>query len=567
MKRPGGYIAGFLYLFKRLKMKLIKLTQDNGNIMFRSKTAFWVGFLAVSIGMGLQVPMYTDAASMGYRLVGMPMNTSMNIGMGLVIVGLFISLYSLIPSKPKSDSENFNLKINALDDAKINLLHIGLLFVMAIAITLDVMKPTILSFVVPGVAKEYGLKSPLNPHGIIPVAWLPFSGITGTVLGSFLWGWLGDKIGRRASILMAGITFIATSSCGCMPSFWMNCVMCFVMGWGVGGMLPIIFTLIAETIPAKHRGWLMVLLGGDVAGAYILSSALATWLVPHYSWRILWLVGFPTGVLLILLNRWIPESPRYLLNHGRVKEAQDVMKRFGAVAVKEKVSTYVAELNVKDQFRQLFRAPFLGLTVAISILALGGGFVQFGFQLWIPSNLQRLGFTEAGSYQLLRNAAIIGFPLNFLVAWMYGFWSSKKTIILLTVLTSGAMLGFVFMGNSVIHYPVLLYVLLIIPIWGVSSVIAVLSAYVVEIYPTKVRSRGSGLMAGVSKFAGITVIALALVAIAPPSIAVTALLGAVPLLFAAIAIIFFGIETRKRRLEDITEEQLSTIALVDEGVN
>jgi MFS transporter, putative metabolite:H+ symporter len=536
----------------------MKLIQDNGNIIFRSKAAFWVGFLAVTIGMGLQVPMYTDAASMGYKLVGMPMSTSMNIGMALVIAGLFISLYSLIPSKPTNESNNFNLKISALDDAKINFFHIGLLFVMAIAITLDVMKPTILSFVVPGVAKEYGLKSPVNPHGIIPVAWLPFSGITGTVLGSFLWGWLGDKIGRRASILMAGITFIATSSCGCMPSFWMNCVMCFVMGWGVGGMLPIIFTLIAETIPAKHRGWLMVLLGGDVAGAYILSSALATWLVPHYSWRILWLVGFPTGVLLILLNRWIPESPRYLLNHGRAEEAQDVMKRFGAVAVKEKISTYTAGLNVKDQFRQLFRPPFLGLTLAISILALGGGFVQFGFQLWIPSNLQRLGFTEAGSYQLLRNAAIIGFPLNFLIAWMYGAWSSKKTIILLTILTAGAMLGFVFMGNSVIQHPVLLYVLLIIPIWGVSSVIAVLSAYVVEIYPTKVRSRGSGLMAAVSKFAGITVITLALVAIAPPSIAVTALLGAVPLLFAATAIVFFGIETRKRSLEDITEEQLKT---------
>lgn len=545
-------------------MELIKSTQNNGNIIFRSKTAFWIGFLAVTIGMGLQVPMYTDSASMGYMLVGMPMSTSMDIGMALVIVGLFISLYSLVPSKPTNEASDFNLKISALDDAKINFFHIGLLFVMAIAITLDVMKPTILSFVVPGVAKEYGLKSPLNPHGIIPVAWLPFSGITGTVLGSFIWGWLGDRIGRRASILMAGITFIATSSCGCMPSFWMNCVMCFVMGWGVGGMLPIIFTLIAESIPAKHRGWLMVLLGGDVAGAYILSSALATWLVPHYSWRILWLVGFPTGVLLILLNRWIPESPRYLLNHGRIKEAQDVMKRFGAVAVKEKVSTYVAELNVKDQFLQLFRPPFIGLTLAISILALGGGFVQFGFQLWIPSNLQRLGFTEAGSYQLLRNAAIIGFPLNFLIAWMYGFWSSKKTIILLTILTAGAMLGFVFMGNSVIHHRVLLYVLLIIPIWGISSVIAVLSAYVVEIYPTKVRSRGSGLMAGVSKFAGISVIALALVAIAPPSIAVTALLGAVPLLLAAIAIIFFGIETRKRRLEDITQEQLKIAEIVDD---
>jgi putative MFS transporter len=515
--------------------------------------------------MGLQLPMYTDAAAMGYKLVGMPMSTTMDIGMAMVIVGLFITLYSLIPPKSEIETGDYNLKISALDDAKINLFHIGLLFVMAIAITLDVMKPTILSFVVPGVAKEYGLKSPLNPHGIIPVAWLPFSGITGTVLGSFLWGWLGDKIGRRASILMAGITFIATSSCGCMPSFWMNCVMCFVMGWGVGGMLPIIFTLIAETIPAKHRGWLMVLLGGDVAGAYILSSALATWLVPHYSWRILWLTGFPTGVLLILLNRWIPESPRYLLNHGRVKEARDVMKRFGAVAVKEKISSYVAELNVKDQFMQLFRAPFFGITVAITILALGGGFVQFGFQLWIPSNLQHLGFTEAGSYQLLRNAAIIGFPLNFVVAWMYGVWSSKKTIVLLTLLTAASMVGFVFMGNSVILHPVLLYVLLIIPIWGVSSVIAVLSAYVVEIYPTKVRSRGSGLMAGISKFAGITVIALALVAVAPPSIAITALIGAVPLILAALAIVFFGIETRKRSLEEITEEQLSHIVIADDS--
>ena len=538
---------------------------ENGNIIFRSKGAFWIGFLAVTIGMGLQLPMYTDAAAMGYKLVGMTMSTTMDIGMAMVIVGLFITLYSLIPPKSEIETGDYNLKISALDDAKINLFHIGLLFVMAIAITLDVMKPTILSFVVPGVAKEYGLKSPLNPHGIIPVAWLPFSGITGTVLGSFLWGWLGDKIGRRASILMAGITFIATSSCGCMPSFWMNCVMCFVMGWGVGGMLPIIFTLIAETIPAKHRGWLMVLLGGDVAGAYILSSALATWLVPHYSWRILWLTGFPTGVLLILLNRWIPESPRYLLNHGRVKEARDVMKRFGAVAVKEKISSYVAELNVKDQFMQLFRAPFFGITVAITILALGGGFVQFGFQLWIPSNLQHLGFTEAGSYQLLRNAAIIGFPLNFVVAWMYGVWSSKKTIVLLTLLTAASMVGFVFMGNSVILHPVLLYVLLIIPIWGVSSVIAVLSAYVVEIYPTKVRSRGSGLMAGISKFAGITVIALALVAVAPPSIAITALIGAVPLILAALAIVFFGIETRKRSLEEITEEQLSHIVIADDS--
>lgn len=540
-------------------MRSIDVIPKRGHILFRNKSAFWIGFLAVSIGVALQLPMYINSRDMGYRLVGMPMSTSMNIGMILVVSGLFVTLFSLIPPRENNENEGYHLKIQALDDAPLNLTHVGLLFVMALAITLDVMKPTILSFVVPGMAREYGLKSPLNPGASIPVALLPLSGITGTVLGSFLWGWLGDKIGRKSSILMAGITFIATSACGSMPSFWMNCVMCLIMGWGVGGMLPIIFTLMSESIPARHRGWMMVLIGGDIAGAYIISSALASWLVPHYTWRILWLIGFPTGFILILLNRWIPESPRYLLSHGRLKEAQDVMKRFGAVVIKEKVMPVINEIKVRDQFKQLFHPPFLGITSTLAILALGAGFVEFGFELWIPSNLQHLGFSQGASFEILRNAALIGFPLNFLVAWMYGFWSSKKTIILLTLLTAASMLGFIFAGDSIVQHHVLLYILLIVPIWGISSVISLLSAYAAEIYPTMVRSRGSGLIAGFTKFGGVLIIALVVIAIAPPSIAATALIGAVPLILAAVAIFFFGVETRKRRLEEITDEQLGEI--------
>jgi len=539
----------------------MKTGMSAGNIRFGSKSAFWIGFALVCVGVSLQLPMYINASDIGYQLVGHSMSTTMMFGMGMVIVGILTTLYSLMPPSAEKDNSEYNLKIRAMDDAPINWTHIGLLFVMAAAITLDVMKPTILSFVVPGMAREYGLKSPVNPGGTIPVALLPLCGITGTVFGLFVWGWLGDKIGRRSSILMAGVIFIATSACGSMPEFWMNCIMCLVMGWGVGGMLPIMFTLMAESIPARHRGWMMVLIGGDVAGAYIITSALASWLVPHYTWRILWLIGFPTGFLLILLNRWIPESPRYLLNRGRIQEAKKVMKRFGAVALKEKKKDEKVETAVKDQFRQLFKPPYLGITATVAILALGGGFVEFGFELWIPSNLQHLGLSEAGSYKLLRNAALIGFPLNFVVAWMYGFWSSKRTIILLTVLTAGSMLGFIFAGDAVIHNELLLYTLLIIPIWGISSVISILSAYAAEIYPTRIRSRGSGLVAGFSKFGGVLVIALVVVAIAPPSIAMTALIGAVPLAVAALAIGIYGVETRKRQLEKITEEQLGEVII------
>jgi len=547
-------------------MKGSKINSPGGKITFRSKGAFWIGFLSVTIGVALQLPMYINAADMGYKLVGMQMSTGMYYGMGLVIFGLAITLYSLLPPSVIKENSDYHIKVRALDDAPINKTHIGLLFVMAIAVTLDVMKPTILSFVVPGMAREYGLKSPVNPGGIIPVALLPLSGITGTVLGSFLWGWLGDKIGRRSSILMAGVTFIATSACGSMPSFWMNCVMCLVMGYGVGGMLPILFTLMAESIPARHRGWLMVLIGGDIAGAYIITSALASWLVPHYTWRILWLIGFPTGFMLILLNRWIPESPRYLLDHGRYKEAQNVMKRYGAVAIKEKISSIDVETKIKDQFKQLFRPPFLSLTTILILLALGGGFVEFGFELWIPSNLQHLGLSSADSFAILRNAALIGFPLNFAVAWIYGAWSSKKTIVVLTLLTAASMLGFLFAGDSIVHHKVWLYILLIVPIWGISSVISILSAYAAEIYPTRIRSRGSGLVAGFTKFGGVLVIALVVFAVAPPSIAATAVIGAVPLILAALAIIFFGVETRKRQLEEITAEQLAHVSVYNDEI-
>src|SRR5262249_30076113 len=158
------------------------------------------------------------------------------------------------------------------------------------AITIDVMKPTTLSFVTPGMAQEYGLKSALTPHGHPAAALLPLFGIGGTVIGSWLCGWLGDRSGRRGSITFAGLLFVSTSVSRAMRGLNWNLLRCFLMGIGAGGMLPIAFTLMAETIPARHRGWLMVLIGGDVAGAYVITSWLAGALTPHYSWRILWLI-------------------------------------------------------------------------------------------------------------------------------------------------------------------------------------------------------------------------------------------------------------------------------------
>ncbi len=526
---------------------------------FRHPVAFWAGVVACAAGVALHLPMYYSARTMGYRMAGMHPDAAMITGMALIGAGLVAGLYGLMPAGAGAIQERAaRIRVRALDDAPIRPQHVALLMIMAIAITIDVMKPTTLSFVAPGMAREYGLKSALTPHGHIPVSLLPLAGIGGTVLGSWLWGWLGDRIGRRASIIFAGLLFVTTSICGAMPGFSWNLLMCFFMGIGVGGMLPIAFTLMAETIPARHRGWLMVLIGGDVAGAYVITSWLAGALTPHYSWRIMWLIGLPTGLLFIGLNHAIPESPRYLLAAGQPDAAEDIMRRFGALATTApEEDADAAQGGARDSFRRMFTGSLLRSGVAIAILAMGVGFVTYGFQLWIPTNLQHLGFRSVNSDYILRNAAVIGLPLTFVVAWMYGFWSSRKTIVTVCGLVVVTLAWFAVAGDSLARNHALLTALLVIPIAGISSAASVVATYATEIYPTRVRSRGAGLAAGLTKVGGVLVIALVVVATTTPSIAVTALIGATPLLVGIIVLGWVGPETKRRRLEEITRTEFA----------
>ncbi|MGH3157904.1 MAG: MFS transporter [Streptosporangiaceae bacterium] len=492
--------------------------------------------------------MAMHTGSMGAEMV------SMDVGMGLLVVGLVAATIGLIPRRPPDAGAMPRTRVVS-SETRVARPVVILMLVLAVAVVIDATHPIELAFVAPGMAKEYGLTSAANPHGGLPVSLLPLTGITGTVIGSFLWGWFGDRIGRRASIILAGELFMTTAICGAMPTFEWNLSMCFMMGLGAGGMLPITFTLIAETVPARHRGWLMVLIGGEVSGAYVLVSWLSAWLVPHYSWRMLWLVGMPTGALLIALNRWIPESPRFLLAHGRVAEAGVIMRRFGMRLVSPGEGEH-AELDLPGhgRFRQLWARGLARQSLTIVLLAIGIGVVTYGFQLWIPSDLQQIGFSSGAASNLLRNSALIGWPFTFLAAWLYGFWSSKRTVLILIVLTIAALAVFVIFGNSVTSNKTVFLFVLAVPILATSLVVAVLGAYSSEVYPTLIRARGSGLAAGASKAGGVLVIAMVVAAIASPSMRTTALVGAIPLALALLAVAFYATETRKRKLEDISAD-------------
>ena len=86
---------------------------------------------------------------------------------------------------------------------------------------------------------------------------------------------------------------------------------------------------------------------------------------------------------------------------------------------------------------------------------------------------------------------------------------------------------------------------------------AVITPYSSEVYPTRIRSRGTGLLAGATKAGGVLVIALVVFGITIPSIRTTAIWGGVTMAVAAVAVAAYGIETRQKRLEQITAEELN----------
>jgi putative MFS transporter len=529
-------------------------------ITFRSAPLFWVGVSSVAGGVLAHLPGFVGARTMHYHMAGMPMSPLMLGGMASIVCGLALTAYGLIPagslSRPPRHAAETAVFFRTMDDARLTRRHWGLLFVLGVALVVDVMKPATLGFAVPGMKGEYGIT-------IGQVAAFPMLALTGTTIGSLLWGMLADRIGRRAAILLASIFFVATSICGFMPSFRWNLFMCFIMGISAGGMLPIVYALMTESMPARKRGWLVVLHGGlgTVAG-YLLASGLAALLEPHFSWRILWFAGLPTGLLLLVLNHWIPESPRYLLEHGRVDEAEAVLRRYGVTLTRVALdadaasspSASPARAGAGSRLLELLRPPLGMRTLSVGMYAFGWSLVNWGFVTFTPTILRDRGLEGGHVSRILFWSALIAVPATVLVAWLYGFWSSKKTMTLFAGLTGATLLLFAAVDPGAGGRGTALFVpLMVLLLVGSGGIISMLSPYTAEVYPTRLRGTGSGFAAGASKVGGILappLIAFALLHY--PGFGLVGVIAAVPVLLSAVVMTLAGLETRDRPLEELT---------------
>jgi len=518
--------------------------------VFHGRQGVWAfagGCVMVTIGVLLHLPMFWMGRDTGFRLEGMPMDSGMLFGMFLIVAGIGIAAYGLLPKAIGTHIRTASrIAVHAPEDAPLSLAHWGLMAVLVVALVIDVMKPAALGFVMPGMTVEYGVPKKT-------AALVPFFALVGTVCGSILWGIFADIYGRKASILLSAVMFVGTSICGAMPSLAWNIGMCFLMGAGAGGMLPVTYALLAETMPSRHRGWALVLVGGlGAVGGYFAASGFSALLVPVYSWRILWLLNLPTGLLLVLMGGLIPESAKFLLSRGRTDEAYRVMARFGTrrytLGENEEDDADVFEHHHHEGPEpKLWTRGLIGKTAALSTAAIAWGFINFGLLLWLPHDLVDKGYSMGVSSQLLAESALIAFPTVFLCALLYSRWSTKGALALLIALTLAGLGWVLLLETRIGGSPVPPIALLIV---GSNGLLAILLPYASECYPLKVRGRATGWVAACTKTGGVLAQLLSITDLVPP-LGVAALIIMVPILAAFILVIRYGTETRALDLRQL----------------
>jgi putative MFS transporter len=279
-------------------------------------------------------------------------------------------------------------------------------------------------------------------------------------------------------------------------------------------------------------------------------------LEPAFSWRALWLLNLPTGALIVLLNRYIPESPRFLASAGLHEQARAVLARFAGDAgrlVRDDAGT-VAPAASLGQARagalELLRGRHGRITVALMVCGLAWGLVNFGFVLWLPANLQRLGLDARAASALMAQSALLAIPGTALVVWLYQRWSSFRSLVLFVVLTVLALLAFAAIGVAGIRSNAMTIAATVALLVAISGVIATMIPYAAEIYPVHLRGTGSGLVAASSKAGGILGALLGVAGLFD-SFLWSALVIAVPMTISGVMLWRGGVETSGHELEAI----------------
>ena len=439
--------------------------------------------------------------------------------------------------------------LQRLESLPVGSFHYKLLILTGLGWLFDSMDTGLIAFVLPVLAKEWSL-SPAQ------VGWIGSIGLIGMALGAVLAGTLADRIGRKKVFSITVLLYsLSTGMCALAWSYESLLVFRFLVGFGLGGELPVAATLMSEYAPSHLRGRFIVLLESFWGVGWLVAACISYLVIPVFGWQIAFVIGTLPALYVFLIRLHMPESIRYLLTKNRIKEAQDVIllleKKLGVKSQPftgmTDMSAIKREQETAPKFTALWSKPFRTRTAMLWLAWFGIVFSYYGIFMWLPSIVYAQGFAVVKTFEYVLIMTLAQLPGYYAAAWLVDVIGRKYTLSLFLLLSGVCSF---FFGNAATPETLLA--------WGAAMSFfnlgawGVIYTYTPEQYPTQIRALGSGWAAGFGRIGGM---------LAPMLVGV--MLGnafgmnTIFLMFASVfviisaVIILLGKESKKKTLEEL----------------
>jgi MFS transporter, putative metabolite:H+ symporter len=350
-----------------------------------------------------------------------------------------------------------------------------------------------LAFVLPVLVSRWHL-SPAQ------VGWLIAAGYLGQLVGALVFGRLAERWGRipaaaGATALMSVMSLVCAAA-GSLP--WLTALR-FVQGIGIGGEMPVAAVYINELSRARGRGRFFLLYELIFPIGLMVTGQIGAQLVPAFGWQIMLLAGGVPGLVVTALLLRLPESPRWLIEHGHLVRADAIIAEMEASAGRHAAApepepaapvARAVAVGPRGRWRELLSPRYRGPTLIAWVLWTTAYLITNGLNNWMPTLYQRtyhLGLAQALRAGTLTNVAQVVILLGCALAidrigrrrWSVACFAAGAALL--------AVLGLAGSGS------VTEVVVLVSLSYGfVGSINAVLYLYTPEIYPTRMRAIGTG---------------------------------------------------------------------------
>ena len=384
-----------------------------------------------------------------------------------------------------------------LRDGGLSRFHKKAILVTGVAWTFVAMEILLVGFVAPTFTAIWHLDGRMQ--GLVNSA-----ALAGSLCGSLVLGRLADRIGRR-TIFQYAILWYALFTAGTALAWgpWSVMTFRFLAGLGLGGLLVVDPSMLAEYLPPQRRGRLLVFLDFWWPVGLLVATGLSfLFLGPSFdrfgdwSWRYLFLAASFPAFLAFVVRRTLPESPYFLARRGRSREAADVLEEITGRPVEP--GAVSAPPEAESSVRELAEPALRGRSVTTALVWIALNVSYYGLFLWLPFVLQGEKHFHVDVYLLLTLSALSQFPGYGAAIWLVERIGRKPTLAAFLFLGGVSAYAFSAADTEGVYITALFFVgFFNLGAWGA------VYPYTAELFPTRLRSSAFGLMEGVGKAAAI----------------------------------------------------------------